>query len=92
LELAYQESIQKSDLVLKDEDARRLRLRILLLEDENDQLHEQLAFEDDRVVALEQDRAGLQKLLEEAKADLRRRDGEVRTQARELNNMRVRVR
>jgi hypothetical protein len=90
LELAYQRSTQELKLILKDEDARRLRLRILLLEDLNDQLHQQLNIEGDRVNAMEKDQARVQELLKEAEAGLRRRDGEARKQTRELGDMRVR--
>jgi hypothetical protein len=90
LELSYQRSVEESKLVLKDEDTRRLRLRILLLEDLNDELHQQLDIEGDRIDAMEKDQTRVQRLLKEAEVDLRRRDGEVRKQARELSDMRVR--
>jgi hypothetical protein len=89
LEQAYQESIRNSDLIIKDEAARRLRLRILLLEDENDELHEQLAIEDNRTDELEQECSELRKQLEEAEIETQRRETELRTRARELSNLKV---
>jgi uncharacterized protein YutD len=89
LELAYQETIRKSDFIIQDEAARRLRLRILLLEDENDELHEQLAIEDDRVVELEQGCAELQRQVEQAETTSHRYEAELRTKARELSNLKV---
>lgn len=89
LDLAYQGSLQKSILILKDEDARRLRLRVLLLEDKNKGLYEQLAIENGRIDVLEYDRANLQKLLVRFEADLVGRDNEVRKQAREVNDLKV---
>lgn len=89
LELAYQESLRTSDLIVKDEGARRLRLQILLLEDENDDLHEQLAIDDDRIDGLELEREELQRQVDDAEAESRRQDTELRLHARELSNMKV---
>jgi predicted RNase H-like nuclease (RuvC/YqgF family) len=91
LELAYQETIRKSDFIVQDEAARRLRLRILLLEDENDELHEHLAIEDDRIDELEQDCAELQRQVEHAENTSLRYETELRMKARELNNLKVRL-
>ena len=87
--MAYQESIRKSDLIIKDEAARRLRLRILLLENENDELHEQLALEDDRFDKLEQECSELQKQVEAAEIETQHRETELRIKARELSNLKV---
>lgn len=89
LELAYQETVRKSDFIIQDEAARRLRLRILLLEDENDELREQLAIEDDRLDELEQDCAELQRQVEQAETASHRYETELRMKARELNNLKV---
>lgn len=74
---------------MKDEGARRLRLRILLLENENDELHEQLAVGDDRNDLLEQTTAELRDQLSDTQEDFRRQEAELRVQGRELNNLKV---
>jgi hypothetical protein len=89
LELAYQEALLKSDLTVKDEGARRLRLRILLLEGENDDLHEQLALADDRIDMLEQEGEELRGQFEHAQEDAHHHESELRVQTRELNNLKV---
>ena len=89
LELAYQESLLKSDLIIRDEASRRLRLRILLLEGENDDLHEQLSLADDRIDILEQEGEELQEQSEEAQEDARKQESELRARIRELNNLKV---
>lgn len=89
MELAYQEALLKSDLIVKDEGARRLRLRILLLEGENDDLHEQLALADDRIDMLEQEGDELRGQFEQAQEDARHHESELRVQTRELNNLKV---
>ncbi|KAG0652369.1 rRNA methyltransferase [Hyphodiscus hymeniophilus] len=89
LEHAYQEGLLKADLIVKDEAARRLRLRILLLENENDDLHEQLALADDRIDILEQEGEELRGQVDEAQEDARKQESELRAQARELNNLKA---
>jgi predicted RNase H-like nuclease (RuvC/YqgF family) len=68
-----------------------LRLRILLLEDENDELHEQLAIEDDRVDNLGEECSELRKQVEKAEIEKQRRETELKTRAREISNLRVKV-
>ena len=89
--MAYQETLRKAELIIKDEGARRLRLRILMLENENDDLHEQLALGDDRIDLLEQESQELRGQLDRAQEDVLRQENELRIQARELNNLKVGV-
>ncbi|KAH7350905.1 hypothetical protein BKA65DRAFT_525207 [Rhexocercosporidium sp. MPI-PUGE-AT-0058] len=89
LELAYQQNLRNTEMIMKDEGARRLRLRILLLENENDELHEQLAVGDDRNDLLEQTTAELREQLSDTQEDFRRQEAELRVQGRELNNLKA---
>ncbi|CAL3971351.1 unnamed protein product [Diplocarpon coronariae] len=89
LQLAYQENLQRTDMIIKDEGARRLRIRILLLENENDELHEQLALGDDRNDLLEQSAEELRRKLSDTQEEIRRQEVELRVQGRELNNMKA---
>lgn len=89
LELAYEESLRKADVLIQEEEARRLQLRILLLEDENDDLNEQLTLEDEQMEGLERERAELRNSLEHVELDLRRSENDLRTQAREMSNLKV---
>jgi septal ring factor EnvC (AmiA/AmiB activator) len=90
LELAYEQSLLKTELVVKDEGARRLRLRILLLEGENDDLHEQLALADDRIDVLEQEGGELRGQIEQIEEDARHQEAELRANTRELTILKVR--
>ncbi|KAH7419883.1 hypothetical protein BKA64DRAFT_651916 [Cadophora sp. MPI-SDFR-AT-0126] len=89
LELAYQENLRNTEMIIKDEGARRLRLRILMLENENDELHEQLAVGDDRNDLLELTAGELREQLSDTQEHSRRQEAELRVQARELNNMKA---
>jgi predicted nucleic acid-binding Zn-ribbon protein len=89
LELIYVQCARKNDLLFQEEDARQLRLRILLLEDENDDLHDQLAQEDDRIDLLEKEKEELQERVTEALRDLKLAQTEVRAKGRELDTIKV---
>lgn len=89
LDLAYQENLRNTEIIIKDEGARRLRLRILMLENENDELHEQLALGDDRNDVLEQTADELRGQLSEAQEHVRRQEVELRVRGRELVNLKV---
>jgi peptidoglycan hydrolase CwlO-like protein len=87
--MAYQETLRDADMIIKDEGARRLRLRIIMLENENDDLHEQLALGDDRIDVLEQESEELRGQLGHAQEDVYRQEAELRTQAREFQNLKA---
>jgi chromosome segregation ATPase len=89
--MAYRETLRNAELIIKDEGSRRLRLRILMLENENDDLHEQLALGDDRIDVLEQENQEIRSQLDRAQEDVLRQENELRTQSRELNNLKVSV-
>lgn len=89
MELIYVQCARKNDLLFQEEEARRLRLRILLLEDENDDLHDQLAQEDDRTDTLEKEKEELQERVNETLHDLKLAQVEVRAKGRELDNIKV---
>ena len=89
LEMAYQESLRNADSIVKEEDSRRLRLRIVMLESENDELHEQMALGDDRYDALEQEHADMRDQLEQAQMDALRHENDLRIQTREVNKLKV---
>jgi predicted RNase H-like nuclease (RuvC/YqgF family) len=87
--MAYQETLRNADMIIKDEDARRLRVRILMLENENDDLHEELALGDDRIDVLEQESEELRGQLRHAQEDACRHEAEIRIRARELQNLKA---
>lgn len=52
LEIQYQKSRHDTELIDRDEEARRLELRVLLLEDENTQLQDRCAAKIDEIKTL----------------------------------------
>ena len=91
LELSLEKSKHSVEAVAKDEEARKLRVSQCLLQDENSDLHEQLEEEQTRSDELE---AALDEALVEL--DGQRAAGEtaqkeIRTQAREVANLKVQL-
>ncbi|KAL3424365.1 hypothetical protein PVAG01_03646 [Phlyctema vagabunda] len=89
LEQAYDQVTHTVQLVGKDEDARRLRVRMLLLEHDNNDLHYQLAQADDRMDDLAQDREELRTQLDETIEIAAALENEMRSQTREITNLKI---
>ena len=89
LELKLLESTRSVESVSKDEDIRRLRMQLLLLEDENEELHGQLRVEENRGDGLEQAADEALSELEQAEGEIQRLMNESKTKARELESARV---
>ena len=60
-----------------------------MLENENDELHEQLAVADDRNDVLEETAGDLRDQLSDSQELVQRQEAEFRVQTKELNNMKV---
>ena len=89
LELAYEKSLRQTNIIYEIESARQLRVRILLLEDENDDLHEQLALGDNRIDILERSVQDVQDQLEIAGESLQRVQSDLRMKTREVETLKV---
>ncbi|KAM0512533.1 hypothetical protein ACHAPE_008710 [Trichoderma viride] len=68
LDLQYQKSRHETDLVNRDEESRRLQLRIFLLQDENTQLQDRCAAKDDEIKTLSRRNDKLRVKLDEVKS------------------------
>ncbi|KAF2457476.1 hypothetical protein BDY21DRAFT_27031 [Lineolata rhizophorae] len=88
-EVAFARSKHTLTIVAKDEDIRKLRVQILLLEDENDELHNQLTEEEEHADAMERNYGDVVARLEDSNAEIERLENELRGKTRELNNMKA---
>ncbi|PNP37318.1 hypothetical protein TGAMA5MH_10800 [Trichoderma gamsii] len=68
LDLQYQKSRHETDLITRDEESRRLQLRIFLLQDENTQLQDRCAAKDDEIKILSRRNDRLRVKLDEVKS------------------------
>ena len=84
-------SIRSVESVSRDEDVRKLRFQMLLLEDENEELQDSLAQEEEKSDDLTRRLDEAHVSYESLDAELRNTTNELRLRNRELDNMRVRV-
>jgi chromosome segregation ATPase len=91
LELNLACSKHSVEVVAKDEDVRKLRFQLQLLDDENDELTNKLIEEEARSDGLETALDEALAQLDQLQADKEGLQNEMRTKSRELNNLKVRV-
>ena len=89
LELAYEKSLRQTDVVYDEEKMRQLRLHILLLEDDNDHLHEQLTQGDDRIDELDRLASELQDSRDAVRGSLETAQSDLRLKSREIETLKV---
>ncbi|KAL2162443.1 hypothetical protein VTH06DRAFT_7356 [Thermothelomyces fergusii] len=87
LDVKYQQTIHEYDLVVKDEEARRLKLRSMILRDEASMLRDRLAQQDARIKDLVEQVDDSRRQLDASREKSRRQDKVVQSQAREINNL-----
>ncbi|KAI9812631.1 MAG: hypothetical protein M1827_004620 [Pycnora praestabilis] len=89
LELAYEQNVRQIDAIYEEERLRQLRLRVLLMEDQNNDLHDELAQDDDRIDELERIAEDGRGRLEEANAVLQKVQNDLRARTRELETVKA---
>ena len=90
LELCYGKECRELEAICELEKARQLRVQLLLLEDDNDDLHAQLAQDDDRIDNLERRSQELQEALKACESKLESAQGDLRIKSREIETLKVR--
>ncbi|OTA87395.1 hypothetical protein M434DRAFT_399487 [Hypoxylon sp. CO27-5] len=89
LELKHQMNASNTELLVKDEDVRRLRLRILMLRDENTSLRDQIAQNNDTNAKLTAQCEGLSAQIEAKMDIIRSQEKQLRKQEREYSNLKA---
>ncbi|KAI4633863.1 uncharacterized protein J4E87_001030 [Alternaria ethzedia] len=89
LELSLERSKHSVEAVVKDEEMRKLRVAQCLLQDENSDLHEQLEDEQTRSDGLEASLEEALAQLDEQRAEAEAAQNTIRTQAREVANLKA---
>lgn len=85
----YEDSLKSEHLIHKDEDSRRLHVRLLFQEEENDDLQGRLATVDDRIFELEAMQLELQAQVEQAENYANQCQAELRIKSREIDTLKV---
>lgn len=89
LDMRYQGTSHQYSIVVKEEEARRLKLRSVLLGDENATLKDQLARKGDQITRLSSKCDTFRDQIESAAHVGRQHEMQIRVQARELSNLKV---
>lgn len=89
LEMRHQSDSSQSDLLIKDEDVRRLKLRILMLRDENSLLRDQIAHNTDAGAKLAAKCDDLSAQLRAKIEVVRLQEKQLRKQEREFSQLQV---
>ena len=89
LELAYEKASRSTEALFHQENERQLRLENLIAEDENDGLHQELAQNDDRISKMENNTEHLKAQLVDIGHSLQLVQGDLRSKAREAENLKV---
>lgn len=92
LDLKYHGVLHQSDLVVKDEEARRLKLRVVVLKDEVANLRDQLADKDNKIYNLSQQHDGIRAELERVNQTCITQESQLRLQARQHAELQVLLR
>ena len=88
-ELAYERSSREVAAAIRDEDVRKLKFQLIVLEDENDVLDEQLSRAEENAEALENDLGEALARQGELESEFQTMANELRTKLREAESMRV---
>ena len=86
LEQVYERALRECERIYEEERSRVLRVQVLLLEDENDDLQEQLVETDLRLEKLEGGHEEIQEQLVVTEADLQRAQGNLKSRLRDIEH------
>lgn len=89
LELAYEKSLHEHNIAQESEEHRRLRVQLLLLESDKDDLLAQIAEDDDYLHRAEADQNALKERSKQMEARLKNSQGELRVKTREIETLKV---
>lgn len=89
LDIGYQKTSHRAELIVKDEEARRLKLQGLLLRDENSAINDTLAQKEEIIKKLLAQHEDIQEQLQSTSEKARQQELRMRSQARELTNLKA---
>lgn len=91
LELAYERALRQAERIYEEERERALRVQLLLLEHENDELQEQAEWDEEDQQRMEETHEELHVHFSEIEAELHQTQMELKARLRELDHLRTEV-
>ena len=89
LDLAYHKCLYQCELAQHDEQSRRLRVQLFIQESENDDLHAQIAEDDDYLHRVQSNLDVLREKVRRTEASIENAQGDIRIKAREIETLKV---
>lgn len=89
LDIKYRESTHKTEILVKDEETRRMRLRSMVLSDEAASLKGAVAQRESRIKSLAEQTSDARAQLDSLQEKCRRQEKMMQNQAREIANLKV---
>lgn len=90
LDLKYQDTMNRTELIVKDEEARRLKLRVVILRDEVATLRDQLADKDSKIRKMSQQYDDMRVQLDRLNQTCTNQETQLRSQVRQQAELKVR--
>lgn len=89
LDMNHHHTMHETDLAIKDEEARRLKLRVVVARDEAAALRDQLADKDSRIRQLSQKYDDIRVQLDHLNQTCANQEAQLRSQARQQSELKV---
>lgn len=89
LEMRYKQAVHQTDLLVREEDGRRMKLRSMVLRDDNSSLKDQVAHRDNRIKILIQRADDARHLIESIQQQCARQEKQIQAQMREIAHLKV---
>ncbi|PSR97671.1 hypothetical protein BD289DRAFT_362147, partial [Coniella lustricola] len=89
LDVGYQSALHRTDIVFKDEEARRLKLRVVVLRDEAASLRDQLADKSAEIIRISQQYDDLRVELDRLSQTCLAQEAQLRSQARQQSELKA---
>ncbi|KAH7630303.1 hypothetical protein B0T09DRAFT_357868 [Sordaria sp. MPI-SDFR-AT-0083] len=91
LEMRYKQAVHQADLLVREEDGRRMKLRSMVLRDDNATLKDQLAHKDNRIKILIQQADDARHLIESIQQQCARQEKQIQAQIREIAHLKEEI-
>ncbi|KAL0469890.1 hypothetical protein QR685DRAFT_527837 [Neurospora intermedia] len=91
LEMRYKQAVHQTDLLVREEDGRRMKLRSMVLRDDNSSLKDQVAHRDNRIKILIQRADDARHLIESIQQQCARQEKQIQAQMREIAHLKEEI-
>lgn len=91
LEMRYKQAVHQADLLVREEDGRRMKLHSMVLRDDNATLKDQITYKDNRIKILVQQADDARHLIESIQQHYARQEKQIQAQIREIAHLKEEI-